>query len=188
MRSSSQIRMNESVKHLRTKAGLTQRELAEKTGLSIRTIQRIESNNLAPKGHTLKTLSTFFGVETNALAGHSTDVTAVLKTINLSVLVSIILPLFHIALPVLIWRRHKAIPAINDAGRQIISVQIFWSIGYVLLMIVSGFLQALMPDNIPLILLVMLMLIIINIAIVSRTAQRITQGNLDLFPTELRLM
>jgi transcriptional regulator with XRE-family HTH domain len=45
------------VKDLRTKQGLSQEELAEKTGLSLRTIQRIENGESIPRGDTLKRLS-----------------------------------------------------------------------------------------------------------------------------------
>lgn len=41
---------------LRQKKGLTQTELAEKCKLSLRTIQRIESDEVNPRNHTLKTI------------------------------------------------------------------------------------------------------------------------------------
>ena len=44
------------LKKIREKQNLTQEELAEKSGLSVRTIQRIEAGT-EPKGYTLKTLA-----------------------------------------------------------------------------------------------------------------------------------
>ncbi len=44
------------LKNIRENKNLTQEELAEKSGLSVRTIQRIESG-IEPKGYTLKTLA-----------------------------------------------------------------------------------------------------------------------------------
>jgi transcriptional regulator with XRE-family HTH domain len=41
------------LKQIREQQNLTQEELAEKSGISVRTIQRIESGT-EPKGHTLK--------------------------------------------------------------------------------------------------------------------------------------
>ncbi len=41
------------LKKIREKLNLTQEELSEKSGISVRTIQRIESGN-EPKGQTLK--------------------------------------------------------------------------------------------------------------------------------------
>ena len=44
------------IKNTREKSGFTQAELAKKTGLSLRTIQRLEASNKEPKGHSLKVL------------------------------------------------------------------------------------------------------------------------------------
>lgn len=49
------------LKKIRETQNLTQEELAEKSGLSVRTIQRIEAGT-EPKGYTLKTLATHLDV------------------------------------------------------------------------------------------------------------------------------
>ena len=41
----------------REQKGFTQKTLAEATGLSLRTIQRLEAGNSEPKGHTLTVLA-----------------------------------------------------------------------------------------------------------------------------------
>ena len=51
------------IKNIRKKSGFTQMELSEKSGLSLRTIQRFESKNKEPKGHTLTVLSEVFDME-----------------------------------------------------------------------------------------------------------------------------
>ena len=48
--------MQSNLKILREQKNLTQSELAEKSGLSLRTIQRIEAGN-PPKGFTLKAIT-----------------------------------------------------------------------------------------------------------------------------------
>ena len=48
------MRLGTKIKELRTKQGLTQIELAEKTGLTERTIQRIENHEVEPSKHSLK--------------------------------------------------------------------------------------------------------------------------------------
>lgn len=50
----------------REKLNLTQEELAEKSGLSVRTIQRIESG-ANPKGYTLRKLAQALGINENEL-------------------------------------------------------------------------------------------------------------------------
>ncbi len=54
------------LKRIREKQNLTQEELAEKSGLSVRTIQRIEAGT-EPKGYTLKTLASSLDVSENDL-------------------------------------------------------------------------------------------------------------------------
>ena len=51
---------------LREKLNLTQEELAEKSGVSVRTIQRIEAG-VIPKGHTLKVLAKTLNIDENRL-------------------------------------------------------------------------------------------------------------------------
>lgn len=47
----------ESIKELRIKKGLTQQQLADETGITIRTIQRIENNEVKPSLYSLNALS-----------------------------------------------------------------------------------------------------------------------------------
>ena len=48
------MRLGTKIKELRKKKGLTQIELSEKTGLTERTIQRIENHEVEPSIHSLK--------------------------------------------------------------------------------------------------------------------------------------
>ena len=58
--------MKTKVQNLREERNLTQAELAEKSGLSLRTIQRIEAGT-EPKGYTLKTLASSLNVSESEL-------------------------------------------------------------------------------------------------------------------------
>jgi transcriptional regulator with XRE-family HTH domain len=53
----------EMIKEHRLNKGLTQEELAEKTGISVRTIQRIENNEGDPRSHTLHLLAEALGID-----------------------------------------------------------------------------------------------------------------------------
>lgn len=46
----------------RLSKGLTQKELAEKSNISLRSIQRIENGELIPRSHTIKTLAQSLGL------------------------------------------------------------------------------------------------------------------------------
>ncbi|MGQ7869024.1 helix-turn-helix domain-containing protein [Sunxiuqinia sp. sy24] len=50
------------IKELRETKGLSQEELSEKTGVSLRTIQRIESGESVPRGSTLRTITSSLDV------------------------------------------------------------------------------------------------------------------------------
>lgn len=55
--------IGQKIKELRLLKGLTQEELAERTNLSVRTIQRIESGEVDPRSYTLSLLAEALGVE-----------------------------------------------------------------------------------------------------------------------------
>lgn len=59
--------IGQKIKELRIKRGLTQEELAERTKLSVRTIQRIESGEVDPRTYTLTLLAEALDVELETL-------------------------------------------------------------------------------------------------------------------------
>ena len=130
-----------NLKALRDKNHLTQEELAEQSGLSVRTIQRIEAGQ-EPKGHTAKVLSKVLGLDFNSYgAQNSHDETinyTLVKRINLSSVIVCFIPLFNIILPLILSRYYKQK---NQLTKSIISLQILWSVVSIFLIIVSAFLR-----------------------------------------------
>ena len=61
--------IGERIKQARKKAGLTQKELAEKTGLATGTIQQYEYNQYKPKFENAQRIADALGVSLNALVG-----------------------------------------------------------------------------------------------------------------------
>jgi len=124
------------LKQIREQQNLTQEELAEKSGISVRTIQRIESGT-APKGYTLKTLCQALAIPEVELLDKEKEIPSVsvaatrdinfqkIKLINLSSLLFVILPPFNIVLPLLLSYTLKQR---NLLTKQIISLQILWTI------------------------------------------------------------
>ena len=53
-------KLAQGVKELRKVKGFSQEELAKNSGLSLRTIQRLENGETEPSGETLKRISTVF--------------------------------------------------------------------------------------------------------------------------------
>ena len=123
------------LKAIRESQHLTQEELAEKSGISVRTIQRVESGQ-QPKGYTLKVLATTLGVsEHDLLHGLETlsaevdanlpiDV-AKLKLINLSSLPFAVFPPLNIVAP---WLLMVLLKQKHPLTKQLISIQILWTI------------------------------------------------------------
>ena len=127
------------LKQLRESQNLTQEELSEKSGISVRTIQRIEAGTL-PKGHTLKTLARILEIRENELLheepesisensktqedSESIDYSKI-KLINLSSILFVVLPPLNILVPLILT---FALKQKNFLTRQIISLQILWTI------------------------------------------------------------
>ncbi len=61
------MKLGLTIKNLRVKRQLTQTELSEQTGITLRTIQRIENGEVKPSLHSLKVLSKAFEVDLSAL-------------------------------------------------------------------------------------------------------------------------
>lgn len=122
---------------------MTQEELSDKSGVSVRTIQRIEAGKL-PKGYTLRVLANALAIEANELIETPSEKLALqvpetidkpqalvavnyaaLKLINLSTIPFIIFPPLNIIVPFLLVRLLKQK---NIVSNQLISIQIFWTI------------------------------------------------------------
>jgi len=79
-------------KKIREQKHLTQSELAEKSGLSLRTIQRIEAGN-TPKGFTLRAITSALEIETELPAAEpETANLERAKLINLSAISGLVIP------------------------------------------------------------------------------------------------
>ncbi|WP_299681654.1 helix-turn-helix domain-containing protein [uncultured Tenacibaculum sp.] len=149
----------------RKKFNLTQEELAEKSGISVRTIQRIEAG--APlKGHTLNAISKALNIDKENLNGQKNEESInikLIKLINLSSLPFVAIPLVNILIPFAIVYYKKEY---NRLTKEIISIQIFWTIISTILILLSPFANRLFSSEIRLTLPVMILLILINITII----------------------
>lgn len=112
---------------LRLQLNLTQEELSEKSGISVRTIQRIESGT-PPKGYTLKALAKGLGISEAELAYNTAVVPTDMKwikLINLSALPFMFLPPLNVAVPLLLMFAKKQFTPLT---RELVTIQILWSL------------------------------------------------------------
>ena len=161
--------LNKLLKY-REKLNLTQEELAQKSGVSTRTIQRIEKGT-EPKGHTLKVLAKALEITEDDLRENISESQAetinhkLIKQINLSSIIALILPPINILLPWIIMKRKNQV---NDLTKQIVSVQIFYTIIASVSVILSPFISKWFGITKQLTLVLLIASIIINLYIIIR--------------------
>ena len=167
------------LKKNREKLNLTQEELSDKSGISIRTIQRIESGN-EPKGQTLKILAKTLGIKENELLEKEEAQIEInsnlIKIINLSSLPFTIIPPANIIIPLVIMFAKKQF---NPLAKQIVSIQILWLIFGVIIFMLSSFMKNWFSLGSNFILVVMILLVLSNVFIILiNTAEIDKKGKL----------
>jgi transcriptional regulator with XRE-family HTH domain len=122
--------LSDRVKVLRSRKGLSQEQLAEKSGLSLRTVQRIENDETVPRGDTLTRLAVALQVSPEELIDWQIlEDKNVLLLLNLSQLSFLAFPLLGIILPLVIWVLKKdKVKNVNETGKAILNFQITWTI------------------------------------------------------------
>ena len=157
--------MKSIVQQLREEKNLTQSELAEKSGLSLRTIQRIEAGNI-PKGFTLKTLANIFETEPEKLVP-SKEIVELdrAKLINLSSLIGLLIPFGGVLFPLILTYKTKDSKN-KELGKSIVSVQIILAVALAVSQIASPFIQKLLSLHFPLFLVPLLFIFFLKLLIV----------------------
>jgi transcriptional regulator with XRE-family HTH domain len=116
------------IKELRIKKGMTQEELADKTEVTARTIQRIENGEVDPRAYTLQMIAKALEVDYNLFVGNEPDEEQEIQhanTVNwLGILhFSGIIPLIFPT--VLIWNYKKdKIKGMSEHYREVIIFQL----------------------------------------------------------------
>ncbi|MEX1382828.1 helix-turn-helix domain-containing protein [Lutibacter sp.] len=118
------------VKKLRNQKGMSQEFLAEESGLSLRTIQRIEKGESNPTGESLKRLANALKVSPDELIDWSIkEDKRYLTYLNLSALTFLFFPLLGILIPFILWTSRKGkIKNINKLGKDLINFEITWTL------------------------------------------------------------
>lgn len=173
-----------ALRKIREQHNLTQEELAAKSGISVRTIQRIEAGT-EPKGYTLKTLALSLNISekdllTPAIQQESIEVAetdlnaekqqtennSFVKIINLSSLPFSWFPIANFLVPLLIMLFSKNR---SPSVKQIISLQIFLAVVAPVIFMLVAFLK-LGSESV---LITMIVLTLSNIYIILRNAYEI---------------
>jgi transcriptional regulator with XRE-family HTH domain len=133
--------LHQKITEARKYKGLTQEELADRAGVTVRTIQRIESGDTVPRNFTVKAIAQsldlpfeeLIAANGNALSPEAKpdeeDDIHFLKTLNLSSFTYLVIPYVHFLIPSrLLKNRKEASPVVRTIARKIIRRQIYWVI------------------------------------------------------------
>lgn len=120
----------EKIKKARTDRGYSQEKLAEKAGVSLRTVQRVENGKTDPQGDTLVRLAEALDVSPDDLVEwKQKEDTTYLTVLNLSALSFLLFPLLGIILPLVLWITKKdQIKKVDENGRKLLNFQITWNL------------------------------------------------------------
>ncbi|MCW3170700.1 helix-turn-helix domain-containing protein [Chryseobacterium sp. 09-1422] len=168
--------MKTIVRQLREEKKLTQSELAEKSGLSLRTIQRIEAGNI-PKGFTFKTLALSLQTEPENLFITEEHIsTDRAKLINLSALSGLIIPFGGIIFPLILTLKTKD-KKNKELGENILCVQILAALVISVSMIISPFIQKILSVEFPIFIIPLLLFIILKLFIIIKNGISLNTKN-----------
>ncbi|WP_336687745.1 helix-turn-helix transcriptional regulator [Chryseobacterium bernardetii] len=158
--------MENRVKILREKMNMTQNELAEKSGLSLRTVQRIEAGSIL-KGFTLKALAQTLNTQPEELVINKKEEINIqrAKRINLSALAGLLIPYGGIILPAILTYKTKDLKN-RELGKSIVCIQIIVSVIFSALMIISPFIQKLFTFTFPLFMIPLVLFLFLKLFII----------------------
>lgn len=133
----------------RKSKGLTQEQLAERATITVRTVQRIESNDSIPRDYTLKAIAAalnmpleeFISVrsclrvsnepsflQNGRPAGREASC-HFLQLLNLSAFAYLVVPFIHFLIPILLLKKRKEKDdTLQTTGQRIIRQQIWWTV------------------------------------------------------------
>jgi transcriptional regulator with XRE-family HTH domain len=158
---------------LRQQLHLTQEELFEKTGISVRTIQRLEAG-IPPKGYTLKALAKGLGVREETLLetqeASAAEDTKWLKLINLVALPFMFVPPLNIAAPLLLMYRKQQFTPLT---KRVVTLQILWTLSAIILFLLPVILHDWFGISSKYMLLIPLAWLLLNTFIILRNAAEI---------------
>ncbi len=133
------------MKDLRIRKGYSQEGLSEKTGLSLRTIQRVENGENEPRGDSLRRLASALQVTPDDLTDWDMpEDRGYISAMNLSALSFVVFPFFGIIVPLIMWiSKRDKLKSVNRTGKIILNFQITWTM---LLFLVSIILPVIFLD------------------------------------------
>ena len=198
---------------IRRSKGYSQELLAEQSGVSLRTIQRVEQGETVPRGHTLQALATALDVPLDALRSapepapqaqptpppqpataltvHLRSDPQFLQLLNLSALCFLVFPFLNLVVPFLLWRKHRHdTEHVAELGRRVLGFQVLWQVAsfftYMMALLVQAAASYYLGVRLMgLFLGVMVLTYLVNAVAVGYNQLQLRQGNLDVYRIRL---
>ena len=178
------MKFNDKILQLRDERKMSQEELSRASGISVRTIQRIEKGEVSPRGFTtrkllegLKVSLEEFNSETNNNSNFNIEENAKLNRFIMSNFLVFIFPLVFILYLRIIWKKGEWSFTANQICKKVLSFQILWAILNIVIISTTPFFinlfggQYVIGRLFPTPILVYLGLSFINVFIVIRIAK-----------------
>ncbi|WP_462248868.1 helix-turn-helix domain-containing protein [Ekhidna sp.] len=179
------LNLGEQIAKYRKERGYSQDELSQYSGISLRTIQRIEKGSVQPRGYTLRALSETLKIEISELEQESSpsniEVEKKARTLNSLGLLVLIFPLVSIVIQFFYWTKHKQLLSNHVPSKKVLSFQILWIIAVVITMSLIHILTYLLTGqsvygHFPIRMLAYVLLLIANICIIFYGAIKMNQN------------
>lgn len=181
------------IKELRVQKRMSQEFLSEESGLSLRTIQRIENGETNPTGDSLKRLTNALDVSPDELMDWAIkDDVKYLIYLNLSALSFIFFPLLGILIPFMLWSSKKGkIKNIDQLGRDLVNFEVTWTmILFGLPLILLGLSKTTLMDELSLstLIIVIAALYSINLMMVVFNTMRISNEQMVAYYPKIKFL
>lgn len=146
--------LGSSISQIRKSKGLSQEELAESAKINLRTIQRIESGETEPHGHTLRNICKVLDVQIEEVFEFTKEMNNnYIAAIHFSALTYLLFPLANIIFPLILWLAKKgSIINLSYYSKKLLNFQLTWTIVTFFpfaLMFIQSVLHIRLPFDIP---------------------------------------
>jgi len=189
------LNLSQRVKGLRNQRGMTQELLAEHSGLSLRTIQRIENAETVPRGDSLKRLAIALNTTPDEIIDWKIqEDKGYLILMSLSALGFLFFPILGIILPLVFWILKKdKLKNVNELGKSMLNFEITWSIvlfSYFILLflgVFSSIFRHITPFSVFKAYVPIIILYIYNFTIIIINTVRVSKGKKYKYIPSLRM-
>ncbi len=189
------LNLSQRVKDLRNQRGMTQELLAEDSGLSLRTIQRIENAETVPRGDSLKRLAIALNTSPDEIIDWKIqEDKGYLILMSLSALGFLFFPILGIILPLVFWILKKdKLKNVNELGKSMLNFETTWSIvlfSYSILLflgVISPIFRHITPFSIFKAYVPIIILYIYNFTIIIINTVRVSKGKKCKYIPSLRI-